>query len=847
MASIRSLLNPMHTDPYLRNPIRRALFLVATIAAATLASTAQAQSTPAVSDPPKAEEVIKLSEFQVSEKSPNAYIASETMTGTRINTKIADLPYSIVNLTQEFFKDFNINILDENMTLIGGLTAISIGGSFNLRGFNGSTSQMKDGFFRLGRYGLSNMDRIEIIRGPNAAIYGRSSPGGMINFISLQPKKQEEQELRLNGGRYDQYKGELYLTGKLNRSGSTYYVFDFAQRGRGFPVDYSHYRNDELFGAIQHDFVDGSHLKVSGEYFLQTQHSPQPGPPIVSQARTPTPDNAATSTVIGYDAALALINPYGPNSELNRGSITFNGAYDKQFNDIWSTRIGGYYFRARRWDYNQNNGWGGITIPLNGGAVTTTRGPLPSRGEIMEDGGGFQADLVAHYFLANRSVENKTLFTVDLNDYYRWDPAWTYGPNTDPDIVAWTAAGSGRVVTLTSPDGSLNYVPTSPVAYFPKWYTTSNLALFAPGGNSITGGSSLNGGSFTRRRATSLGGNIRQQVFLFNGRLIGYAGVRNDTVRFSMRDYTVAFDSSGFPNMPAGTGKAGQPGGSVVRRLVHQNKPNLGFNYKATPNLAVYGSYSEAYYVSQTASPAQIAASTYKPFTSKGYDYGIKGNYFDQKLNFTLGGYYTVQNNVSVTDRVESPLGSGTFVDISRQDGDQLCRGWEADLSWVINDSLIVGSSFGRTDSRYTFFGSAFPEALGRSVNGITPENGSAYLKYTILRGPAKGLYLNLLANYASSTPTQSPTAGDTTVTTAGVSTVTAHTDAWKLRSPSYTVWTFSANYRLPRLNRSWDQTIGLTVYNLSDKAYLRGPGAQAGDRRSILVSYTLGHRGSMF
>ena len=81
------------------------------------------------------------------------------MTGSRVNEKIANLPYSIVNLTTEFFKDFSIDVLDENMTYIGGLTGINIGGGFNLRGFS-STSQLRDGFYRLGRYGLSNIDRV---------------------------------------------------------------------------------------------------------------------------------------------------------------------------------------------------------------------------------------------------------------------------------------------------------------------------------------------------------------------------------------------------------------------------------------------------------------------------------------------------------------------------------------------------------------------------------------------------------------------------------------------------------------------------------------------------------------
>ncbi len=345
------------------------LALFARLAAQSTPGAAPATSTLKSDDTAK-ESVVQLSEFQVSGNDVNGYVASETMTGSRVNTKIVNLPYSIVNLTSEFFNDFNITVLDENMTYIGGLTGVGIGGAFNLRGFSAS-SQMKDGFYRLGRYGLSNIDRVEIIRGPNAAIYGRSSPGGMINFVSLQPKKQDQQEIRLSDGRYDQFKTEFYAQGSLDKAAKTYYVFDFAQRGRFYPDEFGHIRNTELFGAIQHDFSDGSHLKLSAEYFLQVQHSPPPGAPLVAVARAATPDNTATSTFVGYDTALAGINPYGPNSELTRGSFTYTATYDKQLSRVWSTRIGAYEFGARRWDYNQNTGWGTITVPLNGGSSSS--------------------------------------------------------------------------------------------------------------------------------------------------------------------------------------------------------------------------------------------------------------------------------------------------------------------------------------------------------------------------------------------------------------------------------------------------------------------------------------------
>ena len=60
----------------------------------------------------------------------------------------------------------------------------------------------------------------------------------------------------------------------------------------------------------------------------------------------------------------------------------------------------------------------------------------------MEDGGGFQQDFRAHLKFDDGIVDSTTLATVDLNDYYRWDPTWEYAASTDPTLVAWGATGS---------------------------------------------------------------------------------------------------------------------------------------------------------------------------------------------------------------------------------------------------------------------------------------------------------------------------------------------------------------------------------------------------------------------
>jgi iron complex outermembrane receptor protein len=788
---------------------RKNLPALASLLALSSASAAFAQTAPPAPEK-KSDEVITLSEFSVKAEDDRGYVASETMTGSRINTKIIDLPYSTVNLTSEFFEDFGVLELDDSLTFIGGFTGLSIGGGFNLRGFS-ATSQLRDGFYRLGRYGQSNVDRIEIIRGPNAAIYGRSSPGGMINMISKQPKNQASQSLSFSNGSYDTRREKLEMTGPLANTslGKTSYILTLSQYERRFDGEYAHTRNNEFYGAIKHDFTNGAHLMLTAEYFLNIRHAPNSAPPLVTDAK----GTAATTddVVVGYATNLAKYNAFGPNSELNRGSATYTAAYDKRISDVWSFRVASQYFRARRWDFNQNTGWGAITInPANGAAPTSARGATPTKGLIQEDGGGFQGDLVAHYYLANHTIENKTLLTLDFNDYYRWDPTFNYAGATNPEIVAWNSV---RTVTLDRN----TLTPVAPLSYFPSFFKWGQESL----------------ANRTRRRASSFGGNLKQQAFLFQNRLIAYAGFRYDAVRFSERDYTVVF-----PNLGVG------PGNGVLRRWEHQLKPNVGFNAKISSNLRAYGSYSESYFVDQTVRPAVIADPNFKAETAKGVDYGIKGAFFEDRLNFTLGGYYISRYNVSVSDFVESPLGSGNFITQTLYDGDQLVRGWEADLSWRMTESLTLGGSFANVNSKYTDFGSASPLTVGRSVANVTPENGSLYAKYNFNQGALKGLSLNALTSYVSSTPSEQPNAGDTYANVSGKRVLTSSTYQWKLRTPSYIVWNFGAHYRLPRL-KNFEQTLGLNVNNAFDKFYLR-TGKTLGDSRSILFTYELRHIGSV-
>jgi outer membrane receptor protein involved in Fe transport len=186
------------------------------VAAASVSPLIWAQTAPTPKPEAPPEEAVRLSEFSVTASDDRGYVPSETMTGSRVATKIIDLPYTVNVLTSEFFEDFGVFEFMDNIVHVGSFTGLDIGGNFNLRGF-GSTYQLRDGFFRLGRYGSSNIDRMEIIKGSNAAIYGRTSPGGMVNMISKQPKSRASQKISLNYGSYGTQRGTLERTARCTR------------------------------------------------------------------------------------------------------------------------------------------------------------------------------------------------------------------------------------------------------------------------------------------------------------------------------------------------------------------------------------------------------------------------------------------------------------------------------------------------------------------------------------------------------------------------------------------------------------------------------------------------------
>lgn len=214
---------------------------------------------------PTPEDIVTLSPFEVKSGTDNSYTSTSSTTGTRIASSIKELPFTVNVVTSQFMRDFAAFNLQEQMAFIPGFGMREGQGNYTLRGAGqGGAGMLRNGFFRAGMIDMVDIDRVEVIKGPAAAIYGRTSPGGIINFLTKRPRNKWEANFTQSFGGYDLSRSEASITGpivpdKLSfRFDSAYYdtgsvVADMGTRQKVFSgsVKYNIGPNTTLFVEIE--------------------------------------------------------------------------------------------------------------------------------------------------------------------------------------------------------------------------------------------------------------------------------------------------------------------------------------------------------------------------------------------------------------------------------------------------------------------------------------------------------------------------------------------------------------------------------------------------------------------
>ena len=195
-----------------------------------------------------------------------------TVTANRIEKSTKKVAASTTVITGEELEKFKLNTLYEALREIAGLDTIQNGASGQtaslfIRGANSShTKIMLDGTelndpmdpnrsFDFSHLFTENIDRIEIIRGPQSTLYGSDAMAGVIHIITRQEQGKPHFHLSSMGGTYDTLQGKGEISGsteKLSYSlGASYF------KTSGFSAASSRYEGNTEKDGYQNTTFSG--------------------------------------------------------------------------------------------------------------------------------------------------------------------------------------------------------------------------------------------------------------------------------------------------------------------------------------------------------------------------------------------------------------------------------------------------------------------------------------------------------------------------------------------------------------------------------------------------------------
>ncbi|OAE97354.1 ligand-gated channel [Bradyrhizobium centrolobii] len=166
---------------------------------ATTAAPRRAQRSAQTVSNPKPEPPRSVGFVETARGPVHGYVANRSSSGTKTSTPIMETPQAVSVIGAEQIRDQKPNKLDEALRYTAGVRAGTFGADTRndwwlIRGFKSDdVGLFLDGMqlfytsYASWKLQTPNMERVEVLRGPSAVLYGGSSPSGIVNVISKMP------------------------------------------------------------------------------------------------------------------------------------------------------------------------------------------------------------------------------------------------------------------------------------------------------------------------------------------------------------------------------------------------------------------------------------------------------------------------------------------------------------------------------------------------------------------------------------------------------------------------------------------------------------------------------------
>jgi len=359
---------------------------------------------------------------------PVPYSAPTATSATRIDAPLRDIPQTVNVVTRALIEDQAAHSLQDTLQNVPGVSFHIGDGQRDqvyIRGFDAIGDQYVDGLRDDGLYyrDLSNVERIEVVKGPAAVLYGRGSSGGIVNRITKKPGP-VVREVELTVGSWDEKRAAFDLGGALG--GTVDFRLAGAVERSGSFRDEGFLERENIAPSLAFKLTPDTHLLIQVEH-LRDKRITDMGIP----AFRGKPADVARETY--YGTADAERDDYS-ESTVNTGRITLEHRIDARF--ALRNHFGAYAYELDR----QNT----FAATVNEAAQTASL----LHGATDRDDRGWFNQLELTQDAAIGEMRHQLLYGLEAGrqkkDFQSWN--WSVRPTVDlfdpvrPDLSAFGTA-----------------------------------------------------------------------------------------------------------------------------------------------------------------------------------------------------------------------------------------------------------------------------------------------------------------------------------------------------------------------------------------------------------------------
>ncbi|QBY55865.1 TonB-dependent siderophore receptor [Cupriavidus oxalaticus] len=289
----------------------------------------------ALAEAPGLASTADLPEVRVSANAGGSgYVAVEAAGATRTETPLREIPQSVRVVTSELIDDLRATRLSDTVDYVSGIARLNdFGGTWDnyaIRGFSSTEmGYLVNGFPGSRGYNpmrdAATVERFEFLKGPAAALYGSSEPGGSINIVTKKPRFAPATSAELSAGTLGFRRATADTTGPLSKTlAYRFNIMAEDSASRSSLIDGHKYL---VAPALAWAPDDRTLLQYEGEFL---------------RLRTPLDRGLVNvNGQITLPRDRYLQEPSDPNLHLS--SDTHQLTFERQLSAAWRTRIGASY------------------------------------------------------------------------------------------------------------------------------------------------------------------------------------------------------------------------------------------------------------------------------------------------------------------------------------------------------------------------------------------------------------------------------------------------------------------------------------------------------------------------